>query len=106
MFTIVKRIESTPRDGVLLHVQWFDDDPSEDRDLPPALSTQVRIPVPDESYLTQDLIDEALERAAEEIETKQTAQVEPPAAVQKIVGQARAVGQTRAAIAKDQGHQQ
>ena len=89
MYHIVRAIRPAGAgQGVIVDVQWFDQDPDADREIMPRLNDQITIPAPSPAAVTMDQLDQAIERRAAEIEAELSAA--PPAAdVAAIVGQPR-----------------
>ncbi|MDQ3539959.1 MAG: hypothetical protein M3440_04665 [Chloroflexota bacterium] len=91
MFAIVKRIRNTPRDGILVDVEWYTEDPSDDRDMRPMLIDQLIVPVESATGLSEAALDAALNRRMLEVTPAAAPAGEATAAVKAMMGHARTV---------------
>ena len=91
MYAIVKELRETNGSGVIVLVEWFEDDPGDDRDMRPFLHDQLLIPAADVASVTPEQLDSALARREAELATERDAASRgtPNSTVAAMVGQAR-----------------
>lgn len=95
MYSIVKRFREIDGTGVVVDVEWFMSDPSNDRDMMPDLVDQVIVPVPTIDRMTDADLEEALRRREPavrvEVAPKDVANKSARAPVRAMLGRARRI---------------
>ena len=90
LWAIPKRLRNTNGSGVVLDIEWFDEDPDENRDANPVLIDQILIPVPSVDRVTDEDIRSALDQRKGEVEVQiEPPSVQPRAAVRAMMGKSR-----------------
>lgn len=81
-----KALRNTNGHGVLLDIEWFREDPGDDRDIIPILVDQVLIPAQSRDAVTPEMVDEAIARRLPSVEAEFGDTVEPPQETRAILG--------------------
>lgn len=86
MFARPKKLRPTDGHGVILDLEWFDQDPGDDRDIQPVLIDQILIPAQSVEDVTAEVLDEAIARRLPSVEAEFGDTVEPPQETRAILG--------------------
>jgi hypothetical protein len=83
-----KQLRPTNGNGVILDIDWFTEDPGDDRDVMPVLVDSILLPVPSVSAVTPDMVRDAIAKRLPEVEIELGVSANPPAATRAMLGKA------------------
>lgn len=86
MHAIPKSLQPMPGGGVVLNIQWFIEDPGDDRDKQPDLHDQVLIHAPSVGAVTDEMIEEAIAKRLPEVEAMYAPVEEPQQPARAMLG--------------------
>ena len=95
-----KSLQPTNGSGVVLNIEWFKEDPGDDRDIQPDLYDQALIPAASVEDVTDEMIADAIAQHLPVAEAEFAPKPEPSASASRSLGKVfdgRAVAQERRA---------
>lgn len=81
-----KKLRDTDGHGVLLDIEWFREDPGDDRDIMPVLIDSVLIPAPSVEAVTPEILDEAIAKRLPAVQAEFGEAKEPPQVTRAMLG--------------------
>lgn len=86
-------LRNIPGSGVLLNIEWFKEDPGDDRDILPDFHGQALIPAPSVESVTEEMIEDAIASKVPEAEAELAPPPQPRAPVRAMLGKVYDAGQ-------------